>query len=48
MVYRQVFTGGLLVGILCFAIAGLRYAAPISGEAASLAIRNSEGTDVAE
>lgn len=46
MVSRQVFAASLLAGFFLFAIIGLNNAAPVSGEAVSLAVRNPEGTGV--
>lgn len=48
MVSRKVYTAGLLASLFCFAIIGLSNAAPVSGEATSLAVRNPDGTGVAE
>lgn len=48
MVSRQVYTAGLLAGLLCFAIIDLSNAAPVFDEGTSLAVRNPYGTNVAE
>lgn len=48
MVSRKIHTAGMLAGILRFAVIGLSNAPPVSGEATYLAIRNPDGTCVAE